>query len=298
MDLLKRLTAALCALFPRRSTVPGRHGIRITRRGRLDILMQDLRFSVRTLARSPGFTTVAVLTLALGIGANTAMFSVVQGMILAPLPFPSADRLVLLWQNRRNVPQLEVSYPNFEDWERRSQSFDRMSALAFHNFDLTAPGRAEHLVGIRVSSGFLATLGIMPVIGRDITAAEDVPHGPPVVLISDRLWRERFAADPHIAGRSVDLDGEGFTVIGVLPARVPFSCRYGCHHATASQHARHLRRSVGGCSSGAGAPRTGLDNGPRGGRDEHDSAGPRSPVSRCQPRHRCRSYFSEAANPR
>ena len=97
-----------------------------------------------------------------------------------------------------------------------------MSALAFHNFDLTAPGRAEHLVGIRVSSGFLATLGIMPVIGRDITAAEDVPHGPPVVLISDRLWRERFAADPHIAGRSVDLDGESFTVIGVLPAAFHF----------------------------------------------------------------------------
>ncbi|MFY9936373.1 MAG: ABC transporter permease [Silvibacterium sp.] len=222
MDLLNRLTAALCALFPRRSTGPGRHGIRVTRRGRLDILMQDLRFSVRTLARSPGFTTVAVLTLALGIGANTAMFSVVQGMILAPLPFPSADRLVLLWQNRRSVPQLEISYPNFEDWERRSQSFDRMCALAFHNFDLTAPGRAEHLVGIRVSSGFLATLGIMPVIGRDITAAEDVPHGPPVVLISDRLWRERFAADPHIAGRSVDLDGESFTVIGVLPAAFHF----------------------------------------------------------------------------
>ena len=102
------------------------------------------------------------------------------------------------------------------------RSFDRMSAVTFHNFDLTAPGRAEHLVGIRTSSGFLATLGVKPVIGRDFAASEDQPNGPSVVLISDHLWRERFGADPHVEGRSVDLEGKSFTVIGVLPAAFHF----------------------------------------------------------------------------
>jgi hypothetical protein len=133
-----------------------------------DTLARDLRFSLRTLTRNPGFTCVAVLTIALGIGANSAMFSVVQGVILAPLPFPEPDRLVFLWQNRPGVPQLEASYPNFEDWQRTSRSFSSMSAIAFHNFDLTSPGKAEHLMGIRVTSEFLATLGVKPVLGLPI----------------------------------------------------------------------------------------------------------------------------------
>ncbi len=187
-----------------------------------DELRADLRYALRMLARSPGFAAIAVGSLALGIGANTAMFSVVQGIILAPLPFPNANRLVFLWQNRPGVPQLDPSYPNFEDWERTSRSFDRMSAVVFHNFDLTAPGRAEHLLGMRVSSSFLATLGVTPAIGRDIARIEDQPNVSSVILISDRLWKERFAADRHVAGRSLILDGKSFTVIGVLPAGFHF----------------------------------------------------------------------------
>ena len=188
----------------------------------LDTLARDIRFSLRTLIRNPGFTCVAVLTIALGIGANSAMFSVVQGVILAPLPFPEPDRLVFLWQNRPGVPQLEASYPNFEDWERTSRSFDSMSAIVFHNFDLTAPGRAEHLMGMRVSNGFLATLGIRPAIGRNITPSDDLPNAALTVLISNGLWRQRFGADPHVAGRSVVLDGRSFTIVGVLPAGFHF----------------------------------------------------------------------------
>ncbi|MGB6689138.1 MAG: ABC transporter permease [Terracidiphilus sp.] len=180
-------------------------------------LLQDLRYTLRQLRRSPGFTSVCLITLALGIGANTAMFSVVQGVILAPLPFPQADRLTFLWEKRPGVPQLDVSYPNFEDWEKRARSFDSMSALVFHNFDLTAPGRAEHLMGIRASYGFLRTLGLQPAVGHDFLAADDQANAAPVVLISDRLWRERFASDQRAVGRSVDLDGKSFTVIGVLP---------------------------------------------------------------------------------
>lgn len=105
----------------------------------LERLGQDVRFALRQLRRAPGFTAVCLLTLALGIGANSAMFSVVQGVVLAPLPFPQADRLIFLWENRPGVAQLDVSVPNFEDWERSSRSFDAMSALTLHNFNLTAP---------------------------------------------------------------------------------------------------------------------------------------------------------------
>jgi predicted permease len=188
----------------------------------LDTLARDLRYSLPTLTRNPGFTCVALLTIALGIGANSAMFSVVQGIILAPLPFPEPDRLVFLWQNRPGVPQLEASYPNFEDWERTSRSFDSMSAIAFHNFDLTSPGKAEHLTGIRVTSAFLATLGVKPAIGRDFGASNDVVNATPVALISDRLWRERFSADQRVVGGSVVLDGKSYTVAGVLPAGFHF----------------------------------------------------------------------------
>lgn len=189
---------------------------------RVEHLRQDLRYAFRQLRRSPGFASVCLITLAIGIGANTAMFSVVQGVILAPLPFPQANRLLFLWEKRPGVSQLDVSYPNFEDWERSSQSFDAMSALTFHNFDLTAPGRAEHLMGIRASSGFLKTLGVKPGVGRDFVASDDQENAAPVVLISDRLWRERFAPDRRVVGQSLDLDGKSFTVIGVLSPEFHF----------------------------------------------------------------------------
>ena len=185
-------------------------------------LERDLRFSLRTLARDPGFTCVAVLAIALGIGANSAMFSVLEGVILSPLPFPQADRLVFLWQNRPGVPQLDASYPNFEDWERAARSFDSMSAIDFHNFDLTLAGRAEHLAGMRVSSTFLRTLGVKPATGRDLAASDDLVNAPSVGLISGRLWKERFGEDPRVIGRSIVLDGKNFTVVGVLPAGFHF----------------------------------------------------------------------------
>jgi predicted permease len=188
----------------------------------LATLARDLRFSLRTLMRNPGFTCVAVLTTALGIGANTAMFSVVQGVLLAPLPFSQSDHLVFIWQNRPGVPQLDASYPNFEDWKRSSQSFESMAALVFHNFDLTAPGKSEHLMGMRVSYAFLATLGIRPASGRDIAPSDDLANAAPTVLISNALWKRRFDADPHVAGRSVALDGRSFTIVGVLPAGFHF----------------------------------------------------------------------------
>jgi predicted permease len=182
-----------------------------------ETLANDFKFSVRTLTRNPAFTCIVVLTIALGIGANSAMFSVVQGVILAPLPFPESDRLVFLWQNRPGVPQLDASYPNFEDWNRISRSFQSMSAIAFHEFDLSSPGKAEHLTGIRVSSAFLSTLGVKPAIGQDLDTSNDVVNAPLVALISNRLWKERFGADPGVTGKSAILDGKSYVIAGVLP---------------------------------------------------------------------------------
>jgi predicted permease len=223
LGLIKRTTEELRKPLRDTANEAAPHCTRSTGlRANLETLARDLRFSFRTLARSRSFTTIAVITLALGIGANTAMFSVVHGVILAPLPFQRPDRLVFLWQTRPGVTQLDASYPNFEDWQRTSRSFDSMAALAFHSFNLTSPGSAEHLIGIRASSAFLATLGIRPVIGRDIAPSEDQVNATPVVLVTNRLWREHFHSDPQVPGRSLVLDGKSFTVIGVLPADFHF----------------------------------------------------------------------------
>jgi predicted permease len=184
--------------------------------------LQDVGYSLRTLARSPGFTIVTLLTLALGIGANSAMFSVVHGVVLASLPYPDANRLVFLWQTRMGASQLDPSEPNFEDWQRSSRSFEDMSAVTFHNFNLSAPGSAEHLLGIRGSSTLLATLKIAPALGRDFTSSDDQPNASPVALVSDRLWKERLGGSSRALGSALVLDGRTFTVVGVLPHRFRF----------------------------------------------------------------------------
>ncbi|HLY41451.1 MAG TPA: ABC transporter permease [Terracidiphilus sp.] len=183
----------------------------------METLLQDLRFALRTLARSPGFTATAILTLALGIGANTAVFSVVDGVVLKPLPYPEPDRLVLLWESRPHTPQLDISIPDFLDWESANRSFAGMAAMDWRSYDLTGPGAAAHVDGMQVTSGFFKTLGIRMVVGRDFMAADDQEHAAPTVIISDRLWRDRFAASSQTAGKALLLDGTAYTVVGVLP---------------------------------------------------------------------------------
>lgn len=183
---------------------------------------QDVRYGLRTLARNPGFTMVTLLTLALGIGANSAMFSVLEGVVLAPFPYPDASRIVFLWETRPGVSQLDVSEPNFEDWQRSARSFERMSAVTFSNYNLSSPGSPEHLYGIRASATFLSTLGLKPALGRDFTSADDQPGAPLAVLISQRLWKQRFGANQRMLGRAMVLNGKTYTVIGVLPAGFHF----------------------------------------------------------------------------
>jgi putative ABC transport system permease protein len=177
---------------------------------------QDLRYGLRTLRGRPGFTTVAVLTLALGIGANTAMFSVINAVLMKPLPFPRADRLVLFRDLQPPDVPTPVSYPEYLDWKGREEVFDDLGVYFRTAYTLTG-GEAENVWATRVSANLLPMLGVHPALGRDFRTEDDVRGAGPVALITDALWRRRYAADPAVIGRTLPLDGIAFTIIGVLP---------------------------------------------------------------------------------
>jgi predicted permease len=185
-------------------------------------IWNDIRHALRMLAKSPSFTLIAVLTLALGIGANAAIFSVVNGVLLQGLPYPQADRLVFLSENTQQVPDMSISYPNLQDWEQQSTVFDPLGAMQPTGFVLTGVGRPEQLRGMNASAGFLPALGVRPILGRLFGKTEDRPGAAKVALLSYSLWQRRFGGDPGMIGRSLDLDGQTYTVIGVLPASFRF----------------------------------------------------------------------------
>ena len=180
-------------------------------------LGQDLRYALRQLRKSPGFTAVAVFTLALGIGANTAIFSVVEGVVLAPLHYREPDRLVMVWENNPRFPRVWDSYPNFQDWQRSAGSFQQMAALREQQIDLTFPGAPSHIKASQISSGFFSALGTELALGREFAPQENQPGGAPVVVISDHLWRERFGGSPGALGKTVTLDGVTYLIVGVAP---------------------------------------------------------------------------------
>ena len=182
-------------------------------------LGQDLRYALRQLRKSPGFTAVAIVTLALGIGANTAIFSVVEGVVLAPLPYFEPDRLVMVWENNPRFPRVWDSYPNFQDWQRSARSFQQMAAFREQEIDLTFPGAPSHLKASQISAGFFSTLGAELALGREFTLQENQPGGAPAVVISNHLWRERFGGSPEALGKSVTLDGVNYLIVGVAPPR-------------------------------------------------------------------------------
>jgi putative ABC transport system permease protein len=180
-------------------------------------LGHDLRYALRGLRQRPGFTLVAILTLALGIGANTAIFSVVNGVLLRELPYARSDRLAMLWGHRNAQPLAELSVPEYWDLRERARSFGDIAAVADGNLNLTGIGAAERIGAGYMTANTTAVLGVAPAIGRGFTAEEDAPGGPAAVLLSDGLWRRRFGADPSIVGRSVTLDDVPTTVVGVMP---------------------------------------------------------------------------------
>lgn len=181
---------------------------------------QDLKYGVRTLMKSPGFALVAVLTLALGIGANTAIFSVVNGVLLRPLPYPHPGQLVSVYSVVSNQPKFSVSVADFKDFMDRQSVFSSAALYAQRDLDLTANGVPQHLSGMGVSNGYFQTLGYRPALGRDFAFSDDTKGNNQVAILSDRVWRDRFGADPNVVGRGVTLSGELFTVIGVMPPGV------------------------------------------------------------------------------
>src|SRR5215510_6684541 len=188
----------------------------------IENLIQDLGYGLRTLRKSPGFTAVAVLTLALGIGANTAIFSMIEGVVLAPLPYRQAERLVAVLQTRPDNPRGSVSGPDFQDWQRNARSFEQMVGMKWLSSDLTSPGAPERIAGREISSGIFSMLGVNLSLGREFSSEEDRRGGNPVVIISNRLWQDRFGASRDALGRSVTLDGIDRTIVGVLTSNFEF----------------------------------------------------------------------------
>jgi len=183
-------------------------------------ILQDLRFALRMLRKSPGFATAAVLTLALGIGANATIFSFVNAVLLRPLPYRDPERLVSLWQNntREGVPDNPVSPANFLDWRERSRSFERMAAIEPFGLAATGDGEPERLSAFLVTDGFFETMGRDPLLGRWFRREEYEPGRDRVVILGSGLWRRRFGGDPAVVGKTLHLNGEPYTIVGILPA--------------------------------------------------------------------------------
>ena len=181
---------------------------------------QDLRYAARMLVKNPGFTAVAVIALALGIGANTAIFSVVNTVLLRPLPYKDPERLVMVFEDSRahGYPRDAPTAANYIDWRDQNQVFENIAAVAGASFNLTGVGDPERLVGYRVSASVFPMLGVSPQLGRWFTTEEDQAGANPVVIMSHRLWQRRLGSDPNIVGKSLTLSGRSVTVVGIMPA--------------------------------------------------------------------------------
>jgi len=185
--------------------------------------LQDLRYAVRQFLKTPALTAVVVITIALGVGANTALFSVVNGLLLNPLPYPQPEQLVALRESKPNFEFGSIPYPNFRDWQKDNRTFSAMAVWRNSAFSLTGTGEAEQVSGQFVSSDFLSIFGVKPVMGRAFARGEDEIGGPPIALISEGLWRRKFNSAADILGKGITLDGNGYTIVGVTPASFHFS---------------------------------------------------------------------------
>ena len=187
----------------------------------MDTLWQDLRFGVRMLLKNPGFTAVAVLTLALGIGANATIFSIVNAVLLQPLPYRDADRLVMVWETSIQSPDDIgiVSAPNYLDWQRQNAVFESMAFFdsAGRGYNLSGGPEPEQVSGVRVSAGFFSVFGVTPALGRTFLPEEETPGKDHVVVLSDSLWRRRYGADPNLIDKTIRIDAEDYTVVGIMP---------------------------------------------------------------------------------
>src|SRR5258705_3009081 len=182
----------------------------------METLLNDIRFGIRLMARSPGFTLVALVTIALGIGANTAIFSVVNTVLLRPLPYQDPDKLVVLWEKQEQIDQESPSLPDFLDWRERNQSFEQMAIARRDNVNLTGAGEPERLLARQITANFFSTVAVTPQIGRSFSTDEEQTRAP-VVLVSDSLWKRRFGSDPPRVVNTVTLYHTRFNGVCILP---------------------------------------------------------------------------------
>jgi len=188
-------------------------------------LWQDLQYAIRILMKSPGFSAIAILTLALGIGANTALFSVVNGVLLNPLPYPHPNQVVSIDSEAAGFGQSSISYPDFLDWARENRTFASLAAYRRDSFNLLGKNDAQRVSAMEVSAAFFPTLAVTPVVGRNFSPAEDQLNGPPAVILSGGFWKTKFGGSPDIIGKTLNLDGSDYTVVGVLPENFYFCCQ-------------------------------------------------------------------------
>jgi len=186
----------------------------------MNSLWQDVRYGLRVFWKNPGFSAVAVLTLALGIGANSALFSVVNGVLLNPLPFPNANELVAVYSRTGTFQESSISYPNFLDWQKDNHSFAYLAAFRSDDFNLTGVGEPERLHAHMISAEFFPALGLKPLQGRNFRPEEDVPGAGPVAILGDGTWKRKFGSSPEVLGRSITLNAKVYTVVGVAQGHI------------------------------------------------------------------------------
>ena len=190
-------------------------------------LRRDLRFAMRSLLKTPGFSLVVVLTLALGIGANTAIFSVVYAALLRPLPYREPARLFTFGETRSQHPDsveiANVSYPDYLDWKRTAKTIQSLTAFSGDAFTLSTKGEPKNIFAAQVTPSFFSTLGVRPALGRDFLDSDMQSDGPHVAILTHSFWQSEFGADPNISGTVIPVDGKPTTIIGVLPREFEFA---------------------------------------------------------------------------
>src|SRR5262245_3043468 len=191
----------------------------------MNTFWKDLRYGARMLLKAPNFTLIAALTLGLGIGANTAIFSVVNGVLLRPLPYGESDQLVLLNEHATNFGEMSISYPNFADWRARNRVFEKIGVYNYENYNLTGSGEVERLRAAQMSADIFDGLRVKAALGRVYNNDEDKPGANPVVVLSHGLWERRFGGDSKVIGRTLTLNDLRYTVIGVMPQGFNFPTR-------------------------------------------------------------------------
>jgi putative ABC transport system permease protein len=187
-------------------------------------LWQDLRYGTRVLRKRPGFVLTVVVVTAVGIGANTTVFSVVHAVVMAPLPYKQPDRLIRLWESNteRGLPESAVSAPNFQDWRSQQTAFEQLAASEMATFNLTGTGDPERVAAASVTANLIPALGVAPLLGRSFLDEEETPGHDRVVLLSYSLWQRQFGGDPSVLNKPIRLSGESYAVIGVMPSEFQF----------------------------------------------------------------------------